>query len=169
MTSLGTSKAVKEIQGCYAEILNGRILCIDPSVGSGSSMPGYAIYEKGEKVDSGIIEVEAVKKHVGFRLQEIGKCLREEFGEFDVLVIEDIPPFRAGKGIRHGARKSHVSLLKSVGCIFGAAQFKHLVNIHPRTWQKWKDDDYTKSDHADAVYIGIAALGMAKLIEEKNK
>lgn len=164
--ALGTSKAVKEIEKCYILILEGRILCIDPSVGSASSMPGYAIYENQKLIDKGTIDIDVktTKKHVGFRLQELGKSLREEFKTVDVLVIEDIPPFRAGG--TYGANKAHVSLLKSVGCIFGSAQFEHLVNIHPRTWQKWRDENYAKTDDKDAEYIGIAAIGMAKIIRD---
>lgn len=163
---LGTSKAVTDIMKCWKLVLSGNVLCIDPSVGSNSSMPGYAIYQKGYFIENGIIEVQNPNKDISYRLQEIAKALRDEFQRVDVLVIEDIPPFRAGKGFAHGSSKSHASLLKSVGCILGAVDAKYVVNMHPRAWQRWVDERYIKDDHVDARYIGIAAVAMAKLIKE---
>ena len=165
---LGKSKAVEDVTKCYEEILTGTILCVDPSSGSGSSMPGYALYEAGELQEHGIVDILKVGQKVQNRLRELAISFRDDFDKVDVLVIEDIPPIHGGGRGRFGSQmKSHASLLKSVGCIIGAVDSDHVVSIHPRVWQKWKDENYVKSDHADATYIGIAAIEMSKMIKEK--
>ena len=164
------SQATKDIAKCYNEILTGTILCIDPSSGSASSMPGYAIYKESKLVDSGILEVETVSKEIPVRLKEIGDMLRDGFDDYDVLVIEFISPVHGGGGMRQAffQAKFHASLLKSVGCVLGTVNRKHTVQIHPRTWQKYRDEYYEKSDHKDAEYMGICAIAMAKEMKEKE-
>ncbi len=164
---LGKSKAVEYIEKCAHDIQDGVMLCIDPSVGSSSSMPGYAIYENSALVDAGILEITSAGQQVPYRLRELSEILRTEFkGPWDVVVIEDIPPMRGGP---FANVKGHASLLKSCGAIIAATSSPHIVEMHPTVWRRYIDDEYVKSDHMDAIYIGKAALGMAQLIIERER
>ncbi len=166
---LGKSKAVDDVMKCYETILTGTLLCVDPSSGSESSMPGYALYDNGVMTEKGIVEVLSKGSKVQNRLKELADCFREDFDAVDVLVIEDIPPIHGGARRGFGGRmKSHASLLKSVGAIIGAVKATHIVSINPRVWQKWKDENYVKSDDVDAQYMGIAAIEMSKMIQTKE-
>lgn len=160
-------QAILDIEKCWKQILEGKILCIDPSSGSHSSMPGYALYDNCELKESGIIEIDSINETLPIRLRELAVCLQNDFGRYDVLVIEAIPPIHGGGRRFNSHAKTHASLLKSCGTILGAVDRAHTVSLHPRTWQKWKDDNYVKSDQADAEYIGVAAIAMAKKEKER--
>lgn len=158
-----------QVAKCIPELLTGRVLAIDPSIGSGSSMPGYSVFEAGELIDWGTLEIESVNESAAHRLRELGHILRSEFRNIDVLVIEDVPPVRGGVGRSKwamiGAAKSVASLMKGVGAAISNVEWKHIVEIHPRTWQArveggWKRS--AKSDAEDSKQIGLAAIEIAK-------
>ena len=144
------------------EILGGKLLAVDPSCGSQSSMPGYAIFEAGELKDSGIIEIPGIHRELPYRLQDLGQCLRNDFEVPDVLAVEQIPPKRYGGGGATG----HASLLKSVGTILGNVITPRVIMVRPQWWHALVPDDYEKSDEGDARSIGEAVIHVAKLTKE---
>lgn len=131
------TKLYKHIHPFAAQILAGRVLSLDPSVGSWSSQPGYAISQAGLIVDSGVIEM-PVGATRSRRLFYLRRTLLEQFSEtFDAVVIEDIPTSRVnrrrGGGVYFDA-KAQVPLHKAVGVIescFDAPCFF----VHPATWR----------------------------------
>lgn len=162
------TKAEERVAKYSDKILKGHMLVVDPSCGSSSSLPGYAIFKEGKLEETGVIELHSINGDLYKRLREIAKCFDDMFGEFDILVIEAIPPVHGGNVM--GKAKSHASLLKSVGAIVGSVDATRVVDIHPRTWQKYKDKDYVKADDQDAKYIGYAAIAIAlKQVERKEK
>lgn len=145
-------------------IVNGKLLCLDPSCGSASSMPGYAIYENGQLKGSGTIHVEGVHRELPYRLQDIARSLREDFETPDVLVIEEIPVRRYGGGGATG----HASLLKSMGLMMGTVEAPLVIRIRPQAWRALKHDDWWKDDEQDAIAMGHAVLQVCKkILEEK--
>lgn len=155
-------KAVKK----HANILaGGWVLAIDPSCGSASSDPGWAIYEKGELQDSGIIEITKSKDLV-YRLQELRRGVSglQETYDPDVCIVEHIPPRRFGRG---GSATGHSSLLQAMGVCLASTDARVLMRVRPRDWQAlaaavWSRSK--KSDKADAEGIGYALISLAKEI-----
>lgn len=141
-------------------ILSGRVVCIDPSAGSGSSMPGYAIYEAGKLIESGLIQIDTTLP-LHLRLHELGRTLREEFPAPDILVVEYIGGYAFGP-LRYNINAYH-SLIKSAGVVVSSFCVDKIIEVPPNVWKKYVDEDYVKSDEADAIYIGSyvirAALG----------
>lgn len=138
------------------------MLVVDPSSGSSSSMPGYALFKGGQLVDSGVLQIDS-SKEVPRRLQDISNCLRSEFPEVDVLVIEDIPSRSFGRNA-----SAHATLLKSVGTVLGSAQYKKFVEVAPSVWHAWlrtypeEAKGYEKGDEWDAKVMGYCVLSIAK-------
>ena len=121
-------------------------------------MPGYAWYEKGVLIESGIIEVD-YRLNKSLRLYEIARTIREEFPVPDILVVEYIPPVSYRGGMNNVAI---MALQKSIGAIVGAHPFKNLLEIPASAWKAYKTEDYVKSDQDDAVMLGRCAI-MASL------
>ena len=71
-------------------ILKGTVIAIDPSCISSSSVPGWAVYRKGILESSGTIEGISPYVDLNRRLMYIGRYIRENFEEPDVLVLEKI-------------------------------------------------------------------------------
>lgn len=142
-------------------ILTGKMLVIDPSSGSKSSMPGYAIFHKGEFQEDGVIQV-PIYMDLHRRLCYLSTCLRQ-FDVPDILVVERISARAHG---RHAA--AHASLLKSVGAIFASISTPKLVEITPMTWKAYikynpqKCADYSKADNWDARVMGMYAVDVAR-------
>lgn len=159
--------AYKDIRLCVPELLQGRVLSVDPSSGSESSMPGYALFEAGVCKEHGIIELERKGEQPKYRLCELGKSLRTEFETPDVLVIEKIS---AKSWDRRRGAAGHASLLKSVGTILGAHDWPYIVEIPPSQWKKISvDADYEKGDAEDALYMGKAAIMVADWLYHHGK
>ena len=150
-----------QINRCLNSLVSGTVLAVDPSSGSQSSLPGYALFKEGRLVESGVIELK-IGRELPRRLSQLADTLLNEFEEADVLVIEDIPTRSHG---RHGS--AHASLLKAVGCILGAAKYKQFVEISPSAWKAYlrrnedKFPDYGKSDDWDAIVLGYMAIDVA--------
>lgn len=138
-------------------ILTGHILCVDPSSGSHSSLPGYAIYKQGELVESGVVQVD-LGERIHSRLFEINRTFREEFEVPDLLVLEWIPPMSFKSGLH---TKAVASLHKGIGAIMAAIPTP-LLEVHPRTWQKFNTASYVKTDENDAIGIGFAVIQISK-------
>jgi hypothetical protein len=162
-----STKVWGEIRNALPEILDGVILSIDPSSGSTSSMPGWALYRKGELVESGIIEI-SYQHELPYRLRELHKYMHQLIDEFspDVLVYEDLPPrhYRGGKSAYHGNDKGHASLLKSLGVIISIPGPDFYVGIHPLTWKRLVREDYVKGDESDAIEMGYIVINQAHKI-----
>lgn len=157
------SKTYQAIEACWREVLEGKMLCIDPSTGSQSSRPGFAWFENGELVESGEILVD-IKENRSKRLYEIARTVREEFPVPDILAVEYIPPVT----YRGGNRMNGVSLMalqKAIGAIIGAHPFEHLLEIPSAAWKAYKTDDYEKTDEWDAITIGLCVVGTAEKIK----
>jgi hypothetical protein len=141
-------------------VLAGRVLVIDPSSGSTSSLPGYAVYAAGHLTDSGLIEM-PVGTELVIRLRYLNRCLREEFTEkFDALIVEAIPPFRFSGGRASAA--GQLSLHKAVAVVESAFDVPHVLYVSPQTWRAFAPVDYVKGDEADAVTMGHAVLSIAR-------
>lgn len=147
----------KQVKQEWETILNGVFLAIDPSVGSTSSMPGYALFDKGNLIESGIIRVSPTAKK-NIRLFSITKSLKEEFKTPDIIAIENIPPISFKGGM---SGWSLVSLQRSIGAILSVYDIPY-VEVAPSAWQKYKFDGYDKSDENDAICIGLCVLAAAR-------
>lgn len=153
----------KQLVGHVDKIKTGIILAIDPSSGSYNSQPGYALYNKGELEDSGIVEIHS-GDHISNRLHRLAKALKEEFDEPALLVTENIPPFMAEQGSSPFATRNVISLHQSVGVIMSIWDVP-AITVSPRTWRSFIPDNYIKNDEHDAIMIGWAAVQYAKRIE----
>ena len=144
-----------------SQILTGRLLAIDPSVGSANSMPGYAVFEAGVLVENGTIQVD-FRQPVSKRLHEINRCLREDFDCPDVVAIE-MPPLINLRGLGHRMNAvSRAGLQRGIGAAIAAWPVDHIVEIPPASWAKFKTETYVKSDAADALTIGLAVIALAQ-------
>lgn len=169
MSLTKTSKAYQNIEDNLQGILEGMVISIDPSIGSSSSMPGWAIYRAGQYVSSGIFEI-PVHKSLPDRLRTLANHVRKLYNDYppDVLVYEDIPAQRYGMG----NAVAHASLLKALGAILSVPGPDGYVGIMPVSWKKLVRDTYEKGDEADAVEIGhvvIECAGQIRYNKENGK
>lgn len=149
------------------KVLAGRVLVLDPSCGSLSSLPGYAIYEAGVLKDSGVIEM-PIQADLHRRLYYLRKCLTEQFPEkIDAVLYEDIPILRFNKFGR--SLKGQVSLHYAVGVILSAFGCDTYLSIAPGTWRSfaseehlWRKERGEASDESDAVVMGHALMRIAE-------
>lgn len=147
-------------------LLNATLLCVDPSIGSASSLPGYAVYVRGELVSSGLIEVATAGAH-NLRLFELARSLREDFAELQnpILVVEDIPTMRFNRRGSGGYSdpRAQVPLHRAVGAIMSSIRSPLMLEVPPITWHRYTDPSrYLKSDQADAAALGWTVLCMAR-------
>jgi hypothetical protein len=176
-----TSGAWKDVarSGVARAVLDGRVLVVDPSIGSkragkeGGSLPGYSIWVGGHLEDSGTITTRDHGGSTHRRLVELARSLRDDFpGQWDVLVVEDIPMLRFEKFGRSLA--SQIPLHRATGAILASVDATHLVEIHPATWRAFLADaeDYdaregevgAKGDESDAIVLGFAAQKIADAV-----
>ena len=160
------SAAFRDLRRARAALLDedSVIIGIDPSCGSSSSLPGYAIWEGGEITDTGVIDM-PLSAELHERLAYLAVALRDEFPLPDVLVVEDIPPRRYGGGSATG----HASLLRATGAIYAAREWPEVVRLKPRTWRAHRPADWVKGDAEDARALIYAARKLAELIPEPRK
>lgn len=160
-----TTQVYEQASKCTQFLLGGVVIAVDPSIGSTSSMPGYAVYRAGQLVESGILSVHPGNS-VPHRLNQVSVKLRQLYNEYipDVLVYEDIPAQRHG-----GSAVSHASLLKAVGAVLSVAGPEYYVGIFPVTWKRLVSPGYVKSDEQDAIELGRIVIELAKRIEEERK
>jgi hypothetical protein len=161
------TQAYLQIAELTAELLEGTVVCIDPSIGSTSSMPGWAVYRKTVLLASGIFRIDNTWS-TPERLKHLHRYLLDLYAEYpppDVLVYEDIPARRQGRGNAAG----HASLLKAVGAILAAPGPVGHVGLMPISWKSMARDTYRKSDEADAIEMGWVAMEAARYIVDKKK
>ena len=152
-----TTKTYQAIKPLVKILTRGKVMCIDPSTGSTSSMPGYAYYEKGVMMESGIIEVDH-RLNSSLRLYEIARTIREDFPVADLLIVEFIPPVTYVGGMNSIAL---MALQRSIGAIVSAHPYEHLLEIPASAWKSYKPEGYVKSDEWDAVCLGNCAITVA--------
>lgn len=146
-------------------LLKGTVIAIDPSCGSSSSMPGYAVYRAGDLVTSGTIQLDPTGE-LWARLRTLAIQLTELYTLYtpDVLIFEQISPRRYGGGSAHG----HASLLKSVGVVLSIPGPEGVVPLAPRVWKSLTRSAYRKSDEGDAVEMGWITIQQAREMPEKK-
>ncbi len=148
-------------------ILTGTVICIDPSCGSESSMPGWAIYQMGKLVSAGTIEL-PYRKSLQIRL----RTLHEELQKFlslapNVILLEEVPVKAIViRGIKM-KDKSHNSLMQSIGVVKAAMPMElPVIDVPASLWSRisrtkgWaaSKEKHEKGDALDAIRIGMAAL-----------
>lgn len=160
-----SSNAYSEIRSCTMQLQHGIVVAIDPSIGSNSSMPGFAIYKAGEFLGSGTFDLDPAQSRP-LRLQRLAHLLRKLYSTWhpDVLVYEEIPAQRHG----FGNAVAHASLLNAVGVVLSISGPDHYVGLMPISWKKCARSTYVKSDEADAVEIGWVAISEAARIEAQE-
>lgn len=159
--------AYKETSKCPKELIEGLVVCIDPSIGSSSSSPGYAVYREGQIVTSGIFPIDS-SKSTPDRLRSLANHMRKLYSKFpaDVLVYEEIPAQRHG----FGNANAHASLLKALGAILSVPQPSYYVGIYPVSWKAQARSSYVKGDEADAREIGHVVIELAhQILAERKK
>lgn len=156
-----TTQAYGEIQAAAHELQAGIILAVDPSIGSQSSMPGWAVYSKGLYQESGIIEINCTAS-TPFRLQYLNYSIRKLIAKWqpDVMVYEAITdvPY---KGF---SARGHAPLQKALGAILSISGPSKYVGMLAVSWKKMVRDTYVKGDEADAVELGWVAIQEARRI-----
>lgn len=140
-------------------LTRGFVLVVDPSMGSASSLPGYAVYAAGDLIDSGVLQVhtEGTRWH---RLKEVYRQLENLSTAWNpsVCVYEEIPvSAHAGR-----SQVSHASLLLALGVTMAAVEAEAFVGIPPITWKKFVSPEYIKGDEQDAIEMGRIVIAMAR-------
>lgn len=160
-----SSKAYEAISQARLPLTEGIVVAVDPSIGSSSSLPGWAVYIEGSLRISGVFEVNR-NGTVPERLQELAYMLRKLYDTYDpdVLVYEDIPAQRYGGGNAN----AHSSLLKSVGAILSVSGPDHFVGILPVSWKSLAGEGHVKGDREDAEAIGRICIQEARRIVEED-
>ncbi len=135
-----------KIRGMRGGILARRMLAIDP----GSNKMGWALYENGEMLKSGKIELpeESIQK----RLVLLLKALVElDLGQIHTLVIEEIRGYTV-----------HHYLYWSIGVVVCAVNPQVLLELPISLWRAIIPDDYVKTDERDARMIGDTTVLIAR-------
>ena len=147
-------------------LTDGLVVSIDPSIGSNSSMPGWAVYRASKYVESGTFKMNP-RDSVPDRLRTLHNYVRKLYIQYppDVLVYEEIPSMRQGGG----NAEAHASLLKALGAILSVPGPDGYVGIMPISWKKMVREDYIKGDERDAVEIGHIVIELAHEIRYNQK
>lgn len=137
-------------------LLHGRIIAIDPASGS-SSMPGWALFEAGELVAMGTIELNA-RLPIQGRLNMMFAALSNGIGQPppDLLIMEEIR-----------GRMAHAFLFWACGVIAAAFSSSALLELPVSFWRAILPEGYTKADDTDAAYIGLSAILLAKELHDE--
>jgi hypothetical protein len=155
----------EDIKQYHKLILDGTVISIDPSVGSYSSLPGYAVLIKGQLVESGVIEM-PLGTPIHTRLQALSRKLRTLYNQYqpDVLAYENVPPQRYGGG----NAEAHASLLKAVGVVLSIPGPVGYIRLQPRVWKRLVRETYEKGDRQDAEEIGWITYSLSRIAQEEN-
>lgn len=151
-----------EVVSEHVDLLTqGIVLVIDPSIGSSSSAPGWAVYFCGELKDSGIIDTGGSHLPLWQRARTLGNHLKYLSDKHcpDLLIYEDIP---ATSNFNANAQ---ASLLKAVGIVLACTDTESVIGIHPASWKNYVRPTYAKGDKEDAIEIGYVAITLAQHIE----
>ena len=157
-------KLYQEVSRHLDDLTVGIVLVVDPSIGSSSSSPGWAIYDKGKLVRASTIDTGGSHLPLWQRARTLGEAVREICEEYrpDILVYEDIP---ATSGFNPNAQ---ASLLKAVGIILACTDTESVIGIHPASWKNYVNKEYRKGDKEDAIEIGRIATELARYIARQK-
>lgn len=146
-------------------ILAGVVISIDPSAGSGSSQPAYAVYRAGELVACDILDI-VPHRPLWERLTDLSRKLRNLYKLYDpdVIAFEDIAPQRYGGG----NAEAHATLLKSVGVVLSVPGPRAYIRLSPIVWKRLVRPEYVKGDRQDAEEIGYITIEAAKYISQED-
>ena len=164
---LGTkTHAYIDISKNVKGLIEGQVVCLDPSIGSSSSMPGWSVYRAGELIASGIFQI-SPNDSVPDRLRMLYNYMRRLYDQYppDVLVYEEVPAQRHGGG----SAGAHASLLKASGVILCVPGPSGHVGLMPVSWKAEARDTYKKSDANDAIELGYVAIQVAIRIRDGKK
>lgn len=155
-----STEVYKYIQGALVPLTQGKVLSVDPSIGSTSSQPAYALYIAGKLTtsDTGNINPAMEKWE---RLQELAEWIDQlyQVHKPDVLIFEDIPDQMYGP---YGNATAHASLLKAVGAILSIPGPSHYIPLRPQVWKARVPEGYIKGDIQDAEFMGQLVISMAQ-------
>lgn len=154
------TKLYQEVKKHLDSLTVGVVLVMDPSIGSSSSAPGWAVYNKRKLVASGSIDTGGSHLPLWQRARTLGKEVKElcDKHQPDLLIYEDIP---ATSNFNANAQ---ASLLKAVGIILASTDTESVLGIHPASWKQYASETYVKGDEADAIEIGRIAIDLAHWI-----
>lgn len=157
------TRAYSEIQDNIKGLIEGLVVSFDPSIGSSSSMPGWAVYRAGELIDSGTFQI-PYHESIPNRLRMLHNHVRLLYNKYtpDCMVYEDIPAQRQGGG----NAVAHASLLKALGVILSVPGPDGYVGLLPVSWKGEARDTYIKSDVNDAIEVGWVAINVARRIRD---
>lgn len=165
MARLGKpNKMQQALRPHVATVLSGTVLAIDPSSGSRNSQPGYALLQRGQLVDSGLLRIGSGRA-LHSRLYDLAHTLRESFEEPDILVTEFIAPGLSETGY---FGKSMVSLQRAVGVVQSCFD-RPCIEVAPRSWRAHIPEPYYKADDNDAVMLGFSVLWAAQDMEKQER
>jgi len=163
-----SSAAYAAIRENVLPLTRGIVLVVDPSIGSQSSLPGWAVYGGGDSLlDSGVIPMDVTESRP-YRLRAVYDKLENLTTAWQphVIVYEEVPVMaHAGR-----SQVSHASLLNAVGVTLAATHLPGVgyVGIQPIVWKKRVSADYVKGDEADAIEMGQIVIAMAHEILLKD-
>lgn len=159
------SKLYQEVKKLSLELRTGMVLIVDPSIGSSSSRPGWAVYDSGELKYSGTIDTGGSHLPLWKRARTLADELKAICDDFapTMLVYEDIP---ATSGFNANAQ---ASLLKAVGIVLAATNTDECLGVHPASWKNYVRPEYKKGDEEDAIEIGHVVVSLAFHIEAADK
>lgn len=155
------SKMYAEVKKYANTLVVGTALVVDPSIGSSSSSPGWAIYDKGTLVTSNTIDTGGSHLPLWQRARNLSAAMQAICQQYrpDILVYEDIP---ATSGFNQNAV---ASLLKAVGVILSSTDTEEVLGIHPASWKPYvRTETYIKGDQSDAIEIGHIVTNLAREI-----
>jgi hypothetical protein len=157
-------KLYQEVKNHLDDLTVGVALVVDPSIGSSSSSPGWAIYDKGKLSRSSTIDTGGSHLPLWERARKLGEAMHALCQEYrpDILVYEDIP---ATSRFNPNAQ---ASLLKAVGVILACTDTESVIGIHPASWKNYVNKEYRKGDEEDAIEIGRIVTELARYISRKK-
>lgn len=159
------SKLYQAVKAERNVLLVGVVLVIDPSIGSSSSSPGWAVYTRGRLTTSGTIDTGGSHLPLWQRARKLGEEMRQLCEQYrpDILIHEDIP---ATSGFNANAQ---ASLLKAVGIVLACTDTESVLGVHPASWKHYARQSYTKGDEEDAIEIGYVVIALARHIVKQDK
>ena len=154
------TKLYQEVAQRVDVLTSGVVLAVDPSIGSSSSCPGWAVYQAGTLHQSGTIDTGGSHLPLWQRARTLADEIRALCDDYTptLLVYEDIP---ATSGFNANAQ---ASLLKAVGIVLAASTTDDCLGVHPASWKNYVRPTYVKGDEEDAIEIGYVTIELARHI-----
>lgn len=151
------SKLYEGVSSLADVLSTGSVFVVDPSIGSSSSSPAWALYRKGTLIESDTISTGGSHTPLWSRARMLGQAIAylTNLHWPDVLVYEDIPATSSYN------QNAVASLLKAVGIILACSKSEHVLGIHPASWKPYVRPEYKKGDREDAVEIGHIVTSLA--------